>query len=451
MKRVALHTLGCKLNFAETSTIAGQFRAQGYEVVGINDRADVCLINTCSVTERADRECRQMVRRALRHSPDAFVIVAGCYAQLRPDEIADIPGVDLVLGTKEKFHVFDHAAGFQKTPQARKIVGSVESLESADMASSIGFSDRTRAFLKVQDGCDYSCAFCTIPLARGASRSVAVADVIHEARRVVDAGYREIVLTGVNVGDYGHRSGMSLVALLSGLVEIVGLDRIRISSIEPNLLTNELLSLWSHNSKLCRHFHIPLQGGNDNVLRSMRRRYLTDLYADRISTIRGLFPNAGIGADVIVGFPGETDELFSKTYKFLVDLSISYLHVFTYSERPNTPALSFDGRVEPRIRAERSEMLRILSSRKRHMFHSSFLDSVVEVLFEDRTANGCWSGLSQEYIRVKVQSGIELANQILPVRILRTEGENCIGEIVDTQLGNDQMSHSNPKEVSLCA
>ncbi|MCX6141746.1 MAG: MiaB/RimO family radical SAM methylthiotransferase, partial [Ignavibacteriales bacterium] len=311
MRRVALHTLGCKLNFAETSTIAGQFRAQGYEVVDIDEKADVCLINTCSVTERADRECRQMVRRALRHSPDAFVIVAGCYAQLRPDEIADIPGVDLVLGTREKFHVFDHSTGFQKSPQARKIVGPIESLESADMASSIGFSDRTRAFLKVQDGCDYSCAFCTIPLARGASRSVVVPDVIQEARRVVDAGYREIVLTGVNVGDYGRRSGTSLVTLLSELVEIDGLDRIRISSIEPNLLTNELLALWSHNSKLCRHFHIPLQGGNDDVLRSMRRRYLTDLYADRISTIRELFPNAGIGADVIVGFPGETDDLFS--------------------------------------------------------------------------------------------------------------------------------------------
>jgi threonylcarbamoyladenosine tRNA methylthiotransferase MtaB len=450
MRRVALHTLGCKLNFAETSSIAGQFRAQGYEVVGIDDNADVCLINTCSVTERADRECRQMVRRALRHSPDAFVIVAGCYAQLRPDEIADIPGVDLVLGTREKFHVFEHSAGFQKTSQARKIVGPVESLESADIASSIGFSDRTRAFLKVQDGCDYSCAFCTIPLARGSSRSVAVPDVIQEARRIVAAGYREIVLTGVNVGDYGRRSGTSLLALLGELVELDGLERIRISSIEPNLLTNELLALWVRNPKLCKHFHIPLQGGNDDILRSMRRRYLTDLYGNRIATIRGLFPDAGIGADVIVGFPGETDELFSKTYKFLVDLPISYLHVFTYSERPKTPALSFDGSVEPRIRAERSEMLRILSSRKRDVFHRSFLNSIVDVLFEDRTADGHWSGLTREYIRLKVRSSSELANQILPVRILKTEGEHCTGELVDTKLGKGHMSHSNPKEVSLC-
>ena len=419
-------------------------------MVGIDDKADVCLINTCSVTERADRECRQMVRRALRHSPDAFVVVAGCYAQLRPAEIASIPGVDLVLGTREKFHVFEHADGFQKTSQVRKIVGPVESLESADMASSIGFADRTRAFLKVQDGCDYSCAFCTIPLARGASRSVAVPDVIREARRVVDAGYREIVLTGVNVGDYGHRSGTSLLELLSELAEIDGLDRIRISSIEPNLLTNKLLALWGHNSKLCKHFHIPLQGGNDDILRSMRRRYLTDLYTDRILTIRGLFPNAGIGADVIVGFPGESNELFSRTYSFLVDLPISYLHVFTYSERPNTAALSLAGRVEPRIRSERSEMLRILSSRKRNVFYSSFLGSVVDILFEDQTVDGSWSGLSQEYIRVKVRDSVELANQILPVRILKTEGEYCIGELVDTQLGKGQMSHLNPKEVSLC-
>jgi len=451
MRRVALHTLGCKLNFAETSTIARQFQARGYEVVGIDDKADVCLINTCSVTERADRECRQMVRRALRHSPDAFVIVAGCYAQLRPDEIAGIPGVDLVLGTKEKFHVFEHAAGFQKASQARQIVGPVESLESADMASSIGFSDRTRAFLKVQDGCDYSCAFCTIPLARGTSRSVLVPDVIQEAKRVVEAGYREIVLTGVNVGDYGRRNGASLLTLLSELVEIEGLDRIRISSIEPNLLTDELLALWGNNSKLCKHFHLPLQSGNDDVLRSMRRRYLTELYSDRITTIRGLFPNAGVGADVIVGFPGETPELFSKTYAYLVNLPISYLHVFTYSERPNTPALSFDGRVEPRIRAERSEMLRILSSRKRHVFYSSFFGSVAHVLFEDRTADGCWSGLSPEYVRVKVRSGSELANQILPVTILETEGEYCTGKLVDTQAGKSKMSHLNPKEVSLCA
>ena len=420
-------------------------------MAGIDDDADVCVINTCSVTERADRECRQMVRRALRHSPDAYVIVAGCYAQLRPDEIAAIPGVDLVLGTKEKFHVFEHAMGFQKASQARKMVGPIESLETADLASSIGFSDRTRAFLKIQDGCDYSCAFCTIPLARGGSRSVPIPDVIQEARRVVGAGYREIVLTGVNVGDYGHESRTSPLALLGKLVDIDGLERIRISSIEPNLLTDELLALWAASPKLCKHFHIPLQGGNDGILKAMRRRYLTDLYLDRVTKIKELLPNAGIGADVIVGFPGETDELFSATYRFLVDLPISYLHVFTYSERPNTPALAFGGRVEPRIRAERSEMLRILSSRKRHVFHGTFVNSTVEVLFEDRSADGYWSGLTGEYVRVKVRSTSDLENQILLVKISNTEGECCIGEVVDTKFGNSRMFHTNPKEVSICA
>lgn len=451
MRRVAVHTLGCKLNFTETATIARQFWAEGYDVVSIDDNADVCIINTCSVTERADRECRQMVRRALRHSPDAYVIVAGCYAQLRPDEISAIPGVDLVLGTREKFHVFELANGFQKGSQTRKIVGCVESLEAVDLASSIGFSDRTRAFLKVQDGCDYSCAFCTIPLARGASRSVVVPDVIREAKRVVDSGYREIVLTGVNVGDYGHKSGTSLHSLLSELVEVVGLERIRISSIEPNLLTDKLLSLWAINRKLCKHFHIPLQGGNDDLLRSMRRRYLTDLYADRVKAIRGFLPIAGIGADVIVGFPGETNELFSATYRFLVDLPISYLHVFTYSERPKTPALTFEGRVEPRIRAERSEMLRILSSRKRHVFHASFTGSTVEVLFENQAVDGFWSGLTGEYVHVKVKSVFNLANQILQVKISNAEGEFCIGELVDTHPGNGRMSHTSPMEVSICA
>jgi len=451
MRRVAVHTLGCKLNFAETSTIARQFQGQGYEVVTIDDIADVCIINTCSVTERADRECRQMVRRALRHSPAAYVIVAGCYAQLRPDEIAAIPGVDLVLGTKEKFHVFEHAKGFQKKPQVRIMVGPISNLEDADLASSLGFSDRTRAFLKIQDGCDYSCAFCTIPLARGDSRSVSIPDALHEARRVVNSGYREIVLTGVNVGDYGRKSGTSLLELLNQLVEIEGLERIRISSIEPNLLNDELLALWSSNHKLCKHFHIPLQGGNDDVLRAMRRRYLTDLYTDRVTTIKALLPNAGIGADVIVGFPGETDQLFSATYRFLVGLPISYLHVFTYSERPNTAALGFGGRVEPRVRAERSEMLRSLSSRKKHVFQSLIVNSTVEVLFENQTADGHWTGLTGEYARVKVGSNFSLANQLLQVKISGTEGEYCTGELIDTQLGNSPMIHTRPKEVSLCS
>ena len=331
------------------------------------------------------------------------------------------------------------------------MVGCVESLESADLASSIGFSDRTRAFLKVQDGCDYSCAFCTIPLARGASRSVAVPDVIHEAKRVVASGYREIVLTGVNLGDYGRKSGTSLLELLRLLVDVDGLERIRLSSIEPNLLTDELLLFWTTNPKLCKHLHIPLQSGNDPLLKAMRRRYLTDLYAGRVRAIRSLLPNAGIGADVIVGFPGETDELFSLTYRFLVDLPISYLHVFTYSERPDTPAGVFDGRVEPRIRAERSEMLRILSSRKRQTFHGMLAGSTVEVLFENQTRDGIWSGLTGEYAHVKVKSAFDLGNQMLEVKISDTEGDYCTGELVDTYPGYGFVSHTKPMEVSICA
>lgn len=282
MKKVALHTLGCKLNFAETSTIARQFQAEGYEIVGIDEPADVCVINTCSVTERADRECRQIVRRARRHSPDAYLIVVGCYAQLRPEEIGEISGVDLILGTREKFEVFKHAGGFVKESAPRSVVGRLEDLDTFGPASSIGSSDRTRAFLKIQDGCDYTCAFCTIPLARGTSRSIPTGDIVAEAKKIVAAGYKEIVLSGVNVGDYGGKIGTSLLDLLTRLVAIEGLFRIRISSVEPNLLTDQLLAFWVDNPKLCKHFHVPLQGGNDEVLRGMRRRYLTDLYADRV-------------------------------------------------------------------------------------------------------------------------------------------------------------------------
>lgn len=451
MKKVALHTLGCKLNFAETSTIARQFRAEGYQIVGIDEQADVCLINTCSVTERADRECRQIVRRARRHSPDAYVIVAGCYAQLRPDEIGDIPGVDLVLGTGEKFEVFKHAGGFAKESAPRSIVGRVQDLDTFGPASSIGSSDRARAFLKIQDGCDYTCAFCTIPLARGTSRSIPTGDIVAEAEKIVAGGYKEIVLTGVNVGDYGRKIGTSLPDLLTRLVAIEGLFRIRISSVEPNLLTDQLLAFWGDNPKLCKHFHIPLQGGNDDVLRGMRRRYLTDLYADRVNRIKRLIPTAGIGADVIVGFPGETESLFDSTYRFLVDLPISYLHVFTYSERPSTAALLLPGKVEPRIRSERSEMLRILSTRKRRAFQSAFIADNVEALFEDKTKDGYWTGLTSEYVRVKVRENSELSNSFGKVNITSLEDECCIGVLVDTPSQKPQMYISNQKEVSLCA
>ena len=451
MRKVALHTLGCKLNFAESSTIARQFKHRGYEVVGIDDPADVCIINTCSVTERADRECRQVVRRALRHSPNAYVIVAGCYAQLRPEQLAAIPGVDLVLGTSEKFDIFRYSSDFIKSECSRTFVSPIQNADSFLAASSAGSDDRTRAFVKVQDGCDYSCAFCTIPLARGASRSTPVSSIVSQVVGVVAEGYQEIVLTGVNVGDYGSKIGSNLVELLKELVVIDGLSRIRISSIEPNLLTDDLVSFWASNPKLCKHFHLPLQGGNDSVLKGMRRRYLTDLYRNRIGMIRRLIPDAGIGADVIAGFPGETDALFDETYRFLIDLPISYLHVFTYSERPNTAALSLESRIEPRIRFQRSEMLRNLSVKKRRVFHDSLIGSTREVLFEEKLSTGEWTGLSGEYARVRVKSESDLSNRIVNVRITHSEEEDCSGTLVDTSYTAPQLNPPTFSEVSLCA
>lgn len=451
MPRVALHTLGCKLNFAETATIARQFEEKGYEVVQSDDQADVCVINTCSVTDRADRECRQIVRRALRHSPEAYVIVVGCYAQLQPGEIAGIPGVDLVLGTREKFDIFQHANGFHKLSCAQTFVSPVEEIDTFAGASSAGSLERTRAFIKVQDGCDYSCAFCTIPMARGASRSTSIEAIVTQAVSAVARGYHEIVLTGVNVGDYGRKSGSSLLDLVKELTLVSALKRIRISSIEPNLLTDELLSFWASNAKLCKHFHLPLQAGNDAILQSMRRRYLTGLYAERVESIRRLLPDAGIGADLITGFPGESDKLFEDTYQFLVDLPISYLHVFTYSPRPNTLAVNIPGPIEPRIRFGRSERLRGLSSEKRHAFHHQFLGLRREVLVEDRTADGSWTGLTSEYVRVNFHSDEDLSNRIVTVKISTLEGEHCTGEILDTSSLPNHVLSTTSGEVSVCA
>jgi len=451
MNRVALHTLGCKLNFAESSTIGRQFTERGYRIVSADEPADVCVINTCSVTERADRECRQIVRRALRRSPASYVIVIGCYAQLRPAEILAIPGVDLVLGTKEKFHLFQYTDGFRKSGKPAAFVSPIATLESLDSASSIDSSDRTRAFLKIQDGCDYSCSFCTIPMARGASRSLSPQAIVAEAKEIVLAGYREIVLTGVNVGDYGKKMDNRLLGLLAGLVRVEDLARIRISSIEPNLLHRELLEFWLGSDKICKHFHIPLQGGSDDLLRGMRRRYLTGLYADRVSAIKAARPCAAVGADVIVGFPGETDKLFEETYAFIVDLPISYLHVFTYSERPNTPAASFPGQVEPRVRFERSERLRILGAMKRRAFYESFVGSNVKVLFESGKEDGWMTGLSEEYVRVHVSTSENLVNQARDVRITSVIEKGCIGELVDTSFSHSSISTPQSSEMTLCA
>ncbi len=427
MKRVALHTLGCKLNFAETSTIGRQFRAQGYQLVEIDEPADVCVINTCSVTERADRECRQIVRRALRHSPNAYVVVVGCYAQLQPEEIASIEGVDLVLGAKEKFDLFNFTRDFQKQSHPEIYVTPIEQVDNFGHASSAGFADRTRAFLKIQDGCDYNCAFCTIPLARGSSRSVPIEGIVAQAREVTRQGYQEIVLTGVNVGDYGKKIGTNLLALLRELVRIEDLKRIRVSSIEPNLLSDELMDFWLGSEKICKHFHLPLQAGTDEVLKKMRRRYITGWYANRVERIKAADPDAGIGVDVIVGFPGETEELFEQTYRFLNELPVSYLHVFTYSERPNTAAVAFPNPVEPRIRFTRSEMLRNLSVRKRRAFYQSFVGKTVDVLFESDHESGLVTGLTSEYVRVKVRTNQQLVNRLLPVTLVGADHEACEG------------------------
>lgn len=429
MKTVSLHTLGCKLNSAETSTIGKQFRERGYTLVDFREPTDVFVLNTCSVTERADRECRQLIRRVRRRSPNAYVIVTGCYAQLRPDDIRSIEGVDLVLGAKEKFNLFDFARTERKESAPKVHVSRISEVNTFGRALSTDLSEQTRAFLKIQDGCDYSCSFCTIPLARGESRSISVEEVWSQAVHIAEAGFREIVLTGVNVGDYGRKSGTDLLSLVRTLVEIEGIKRIRVSSIEPNLLSDDLLEFWLSEPKICKHFHIPLQSGSDRILASMKRRYKTSLYASRIEKIKSKCPDAGIGSDVLVGFPGESPALFEDTYRFLRDLPLSYLHTFTYSERPNTPAVLLDGIVEPRERAERSERLRMLSVRKRRIYNESFVGRDVDVLFEQELQRGLWSGLTEHYLRVNVSLLGEITNQIQRVTIITADNDHCQGEI----------------------
>lgn len=411
----------------ETATIARQFLDRGFSVVDGSGSFDVFVLNTCSVTDRADRECRQLVRRALRQSPEAFVIVAGCYAQLQPDTISKMGGVDLILGSAEKFHIFDYTDSFNKTATTHAHVSRISEATMMEPSTSIGLADRTRSFLKIQDGCDYSCSFCTIPLARGESRSVPLDKILDDARTIADAGYREIVLTGVNVGDYGSRHDVELLDALKMLVQIDEIERIRISSVEPNLLTDGLLHFWLSEAKICKHFHIPLQSGSDQILNRMRRRYHKQSYENRIRMITDSLPFAGIGADVIVGFPGETRELFTETYDFLRDLPISYLHVFSYSERPNTDAMTMDRPVDRSERSARSERLRELSVRKRRLFNERAVGRTLQVLFETQDGAGMLEGLSDEYIRVRTQGPPECVNQIGQVLITIPENEGCEG------------------------
>ncbi len=429
MKNVALHTLGCKLNFAETSTVGRQFMSHGFGIVDFSRPADVYVVNTCSVTDRADRECRQIIRRILRQAPDAFIIVTGCYAQLRPDDVRRIEGVDLILGSHEKFHIFERERHFVKKAVPEIFVSCIDEAVEIEPAFSADVGGRTRAFLKIQDGCDYSCAFCTIPGARGQSRSLAVAEVVRQAEFLTRQGYREIVLTGVNVGDYGKNSGTSLFRLMKELGEVDGIGRIRISSIEPNLLSAEMVEYMCQSDTFCPHFHIPLQSGSDMILGKMHRRYRRQLYADLVASIKSANPDAAIGADVITGFPGESDQLFQETAEFLSDLPVSYLHVFTYSERPGTAASSLPSPVEPRIRHERSEILRILGRRKRHAFMSSFLGRTLPVLYESGTEESPRSGLTPHYIRVETADPSVRQNEIHFTHIFGIDGDTCLGKV----------------------
>jgi len=415
--KVALTTLGCKLNFSETSTISRQFEDVGYSVVKFDQFSDIYVINTCSVTENADKQFKSYVSKALKLNPDAFLIAIGCYAQLKPEELANVNGVDLVLGSKEKFKILNYLNDLKKNNKGS--IHSCEIKETDFYKSSYSIGERTRSFLKVQDGCDYKCTYCTIPLARGISRSDKLENIVNAAKSISSSGIKEIVLTGVNIGDYGkgefgnknHEN--TFLDLVSALDKVEGISRIRISSIEPNLLSNEIIDFVSTSNKFVPHFHIPLQSGSDPVLKLMKRRYLSKLYKNRIDHIKKVIPNACIGADVIVGFPGESEEDFLKTYNFIKILDLSYLHVFTYSERDNTEAINFKNIVSKNIRSKRSKLLRSLSVQLKRKFYKSQLGNTKDVLFETENRNGFIYGFSNNYVRIKTAWRKSLADQIV--------------------------------------
>jgi threonylcarbamoyladenosine tRNA methylthiotransferase MtaB len=430
-KKVAFYTLGCKLNYSETSTIGRMFNDAGFETVNFTDAADVYIINTCSVTENADKKCRKVVKEALKHSPNAYVTIVGCYAQLKPQEISEIEGVDMVLGAAEKFRIVEFISDLTKNPKA--VIHNSPIEETNQFIASYSYGDRTRTFLKVQDGCDYSCTFCTIPLARGKSRSDLIPNIVQQAQEIAVSGVKEIVLTGVNIGDFGLRDGIredKFIDLVKALDEVEGIERFRISSIEPNLLTNEIIEFVAISKRFVPHFHIPLQSGSNKILSLMRRRYKNDLYVNRVSAIKAIMPNACIGVDVIVGFPGETREDFLDTYNFLNELPISYLHVFTYSERENTPAAEMDGSVPGSQRGDRSKMLHILSDKKRRAFYKTQLGNSYPVLFEADHKEGFMHGFTPNYVKVKVKYDPVLVNELKTIKLLDIlpEGEVSIAE-----------------------
>jgi threonylcarbamoyladenosine tRNA methylthiotransferase MtaB len=417
-KKVAFYTLGCKLNFSETSTIARNFEEGGFAKVDFDDNPDVFVINTCSVTENADKKCKQLVKKANQINPEAFVVIIGCYAQLKPDEIASIPNVDLVLGANEKFNIIEHLEKLESKQD--KAITSFESIKNTkEFVPSFSYGDRTRSFLKIQDGCDYFCTFCTIPLARGKSRNASIAETIKEAEKIASTEVKEVVLTGVNIGDFGQGGEETFYKLIQKLDEVEGIERYRISSIEPNLLSDDIISFCLNQAKrFVPHFHIPLQSGSNTLLKAMRRKYLKELYSERVNKIKALNKDACIGVDVIVGFPGETDELFNETMDFLKDLDISYLHVFTYSERANTTAPKLGQPVPMSVRKERSKILHILSDKKKRAFYESQIGKVYDVLFEKEENEGLMYGFTQNYIKVKHTMDIDFINTMKQVRLI---------------------------------
>lgn len=437
-KKVAFYTLGCKLNFSETSSIGRLFQQAGFEPVGFTEKADVYVINTCSVTENADKKCKKVVNEALRYSPDAYITIVGCYAQLKPQEISEIEGVDLVLGAAEKFNIIEHIQNLTKYPKARILNQPIENTNIFVPAFSIG--DRTRTFLKVQDGCDYSCTFCTIPLARGASRSGSIKDIVAQAHEIADSGIKEIVLTGVNIGDFGLHNGErkeTFLGLITALDEVEGIQRFRISSIEPNLLSNEVIHFVASSKRFVPHFHMPLQSGSNKILSLMRRRYRRELYTERVNTIKSLMPDCCIGVDVIVGFPGESHEDFLETYQFLNELPVSYLHVFTYSERENTIASQMEGAVPGSHRSDRSKMLHILSEKKRRLFYEGQLGNQFEILIEGDNKNGFMHGFSPNYVKVRTPYDPLLVNEVVQAKLLEI---NSNGD-VDIAIKVEELHH----------
>jgi threonylcarbamoyladenosine tRNA methylthiotransferase MtaB len=439
MKKVAFYTLGCKLNYSETSTIGRIFQERGFEKVEFTDTPDIYVINTCSVTDNADKKCRKIVKEAQKHSPNAFITILGCYAQLKPKEIAEIPGVDAVLGAAEKFQLVDILEGFTKKDKAEVYASPIS--EANTFHNSYSFGDRTRTFLKVQDGCDYSCSFCTIPLARGNSRSDTIENVVRSANEIAESGVKEIVLTGVNTGDFGLQDGTrveSFFDLVKELDKVDNIERFRISSIEPNLLKDEIIEFVAQSNRFMPHFHIPLQSGSNKILKLMRRRYQRELYADRVATIKALMPHCCIGVDVIVGFPGETEEDFLETYNFINGLDVSYLHVFPYSERENTLAPDMPGKVTIKERNRRADMLRILSEKKKRYFYEQNIGREFTVLFEDDVKDGVMEGWTENYVRVAAKYDPILVNEMKHVRLT---GINAAGLMEAEETFTEVLKH----------